>query len=334
MFDFLTFKANGIEIRIDMIASVNILVANGYVILAGVEIVTIFIIPLIILFCLLYLLFYINRGEYPAKGKKIMSLLFVLVPWSMVEIFLVGTLVSLIKITALADIDLGLSFYAYVLFSLSMTAALLHLDKRQLHLQLHSVSLNKNIKRVLQSTHTKQSEKASSVKASNRIQQSWALLLTSVVFYIPANVLPIMNTRILGQDEPSTIIGGVILLWNHGSYPIAIVIFVASILVPVGKFFVLAWLTYSVQTGTTRFTRERMKLYRLAEFIGRWSMVDVFVVIILVSLVQLGNVMTILPGAATLAFSGVVVMTMLAAMRFDSTLIYNNKSVYDYNSTS
>jgi len=146
--------------------------------------------------------------------------------------------------------------------------------------------------------------------------------------------LPIMNTRFLGQDEPSTIIGGVLLLWSHGSYPIAAVIFVASILVPVGKIVVLAWLNFSVQNDLPHLQSERIGLYRLAEFVGRWSMVDVFVVIILVSLVQLGNAMSIFPGAATLAFSGVVVLTMLAAMSFDSTLIYDNKSDYESSITS
>ena len=157
------------------------------------------------------------------------------------------------------------------------------------------------------------------------IQQTWALIITSIVLYIPANTLPIMTTRLFGQDEPSTILGGVILLWKMGSFPIAIVIFTASIVVPVAKILVLVWLNYSVQNQQSNLTAERMKLYRIADFIGRWSMIDVFVVIVLVSLIQLGDTMSIYPGQATLAFSGVVVITMLAAMSFDPRLIWSTK---------
>lgn len=166
------------------------------------------------------------------------------------------------------------------------------------------------------------------------IQKTWALIITSILLYIPANTLPIMNTRLLGQDDPSTIIGGVILLWHHGSYPIAMVIFVASIMVPIAKILVLIWLNYSVQTNSMKLEHQRIILYRIAEFVGRWSMIDIFVVIILASLVQLGNTMSIVPGAATFAFSGVVVVTMLAAMSFEPKLIYNYKSAYENRSTS
>ena len=150
-----------------------------------------------------------------------------------------------------------------------------------------------------------------------------------MVLYIPANTLPIMTTRLFGQDDPSTIIGGVILLWSLGSYPIAIIIFVASVIVPVAKILVLAWLNYSVQKQSDSLSLERVKWYRLAEFVGRWSMIDVFVVIVLASLIQLGPTMSITPGAATLAFSGVVIVTMLAAMSFEPKLIWKNTNNYE-----
>ena len=154
------------------------------------------------------------------------------------------------------------------------------------------------------------------------IQKTWAWLVTSIILYLPANALPIMHTRFLGRDTENTILGGVVSLWGHGSYPIAIVIFVASVLVPIGKFVVLAWLAISVQFGHTGGRRHRILLYRVTEFVGRWSMVDVFVVGILVSLIQLGNIMTILPGPAALAFAGMVVTSMLAAISFDPRLIW------------
>ena len=154
------------------------------------------------------------------------------------------------------------------------------------------------------------------------IQHTWAWLVTSVILYIPANFLPITYTRFLGRDTESTILGGVVTLWEHGSYPVAIVIFVASVLVPIGKIVVLGWLCLSVQLGSRFALTQKTKLYRITEFVGRWSMIDVFVVSILVALIQLGNVMRILPGSAALAFAAMVITTMLAAIAFDPRLLW------------
>lgn len=132
-----------------------------------------------------------------------------------------------------------------------------------------------------------------------------------------------MSTTLLGNTSSNTILSGVVALWEHGSYPIAIVIFVASILIPLGKLFVLAWLCFMVQRKSPVLLRERTLLYRITEFIGRWSMIDIFVVAILVSLVHLGNLMTIYPGPAALSFAIMVVATMLAATSFDPRLIWD-----------
>ena len=157
---------------------------------------------------------------------------------------------------------------------------------------------------------------------STSIQETWAWLITSVVLYIPANFLPIMHTTFLGAETANTIFGGVVTLWDHGSYPIALVIFIASVLVPIGKIIVLGWLCISVQRGSVLALPQKTRLYRMTEFVGRWSMVDVFVVGILVALIQLGNIMTILPGPAALAFAAMVATTMLAAIAFDPRLIW------------
>lgn len=157
---------------------------------------------------------------------------------------------------------------------------------------------------------------------SRSIQQTWAWLITSVVLYFPANFLPIMHTTFLGRTTENTIFGGVVTLWEHGSYPIALVIFVASVFVPIGKILILGWLCVSVQRGSGLALKQKSRLYRITEFVGRWSMVDVFVVSILVALIHLGNIMTILPGSAALAFAAMVATTMLAAIAFDPRLIW------------
>lgn len=155
------------------------------------------------------------------------------------------------------------------------------------------------------------------------LQNTIALLFTGFLFYIPANVMPIMYTNLLGQKTGNTILGGVIALWQQGSYPIALIIFIASVLVPIGKMIALAWLCYGVASNRFNSHQKHHTLYRLTELIGRWSMVDVFVVAILVAMIQMGNLMSIYPGVAAIAFAGMVVTTMLAAMTFDPRLIWD-----------
>jgi len=166
--------------------------------------------------------------------------------------------------------------------------------------------------------------KALFMRRPQSLQLTLAFLFTAVVLYIPANVLPIMETAEFGQVESTTIVQGVILLLHHGSYPTAAIIFIASVLVPVAKIIALLWLCYTVGQRSPHNPHERERLYRLTEFIGRWSMVDVFVVALLVALVQVTGILTVAPGSAALAFCGMVVFTMLAADAFDSRLIWDH----------
>ncbi len=156
------------------------------------------------------------------------------------------------------------------------------------------------------------------------LQNTVALLITSIVLYIPANLLPIMTTVEFGRAEQSTILGGVMLLLSHGSYPTALIIFVASVVVPIAKIITLGWLCVTVARRSGTRAAERERLYRATEFIGRWSMVDVFVVALLVALVQITGVLSVQPGSAALAFCGMVVATMIAADTFDPRLIWDH----------
>lgn len=155
------------------------------------------------------------------------------------------------------------------------------------------------------------------------LQRTVALVITASLLYIPANVLPIMTTDQLGRSIDSTILGGVALLLHYGSYPIAAVIFIASVLVPLGKLLALSWLCWSVHRGRPTAHRDRTRLYRVTELVGKWSMTDVFVVAILVALIQLGGILRIRAGTAAIAFGGVVIVTMLAAESFDPRLIWD-----------
>jgi paraquat-inducible protein A len=157
--------------------------------------------------------------------------------------------------------------------------------------------------------------------------RSWFYLILALLLMIPANVLPIMTIYNLGRGEPSTIIGGVVYLIHHHVYGIALVIFIASFLVPLGKLICLALLLVSVHVDLGLSAVARTKLYRVVEFLGRWSMLDVFVVALLVGLVRLGQIANIEPEAGAMAFGAVVVITMLAAHSFDPRLIWDNEYV-------
>lgn len=162
------------------------------------------------------------------------------------------------------------------------------------------------------------------LRKKNSIQQTLALLVTSCLLYIPANLFPIMYTDQLGTTEASTIMGGVVLLINLGSLPVAMVIFIFSVMVPSGKLMAMFYLVWTVERHSPLSPRQRSVMYRITEFIGKWSMVDVFVVAILVALVHLGGLLVIRPGIAALSFAGVVIVTMIAAESFDSRLIWDN----------
>ncbi len=155
------------------------------------------------------------------------------------------------------------------------------------------------------------------------IRRTWALLIASIILYFPANLLPITHTTTLGVVQSDTIMSGVLYFISHGEWPLAIVIFTASVAVPFMKLVVLTYLLITVQRRSTRRNLDRTRLYRITELVGRWSMVDVFVVTILVALVQLGALAQIQAGAGAVFFGLVVVLTMFAAEAFEPKLIWD-----------
>lgn len=162
------------------------------------------------------------------------------------------------------------------------------------------------------------------------LQKVWAWLIAGIIAYIPANTYPMLLTSTLTDRSESTIIGGVIELVDYGAIGIALVVFVASVVIPVGKFAAIIYLAISVQRGSYRNQHGRHRAYDVVEFIGRWSMIDVFVVAILSALVQLATIATINPGIAAVSFALSVIFTMLAAQSFDPRLIWDaDRTIHD-----
>lgn len=162
------------------------------------------------------------------------------------------------------------------------------------------------------------------LRKPDSLSRTWAYLLAAYILYIPANVLPVMTTTSLGSVQSNTILSGVNYLLVSGSWLLALIIFIASVFVPVLKLIILSYLAISVQVRSSWRPRERTWLYRLAEIMGRWSMVDIYVVTLMVALVKIQGLADIDAGIGAVAFGAVVVFTMLAAMSFDPRLIWDN----------
>ncbi|MGF6776461.1 paraquat-inducible protein A [Paraburkholderia sp. GAS334] len=160
-------------------------------------------------------------------------------------------------------------------------------------------------------------------RSPDSLIRTWALLLSAALLYIPANLLPVMHTASLVGAEDDTIMSGVVYFWTSGDWPLSVIVFIASILVPMLKLSVLVLLTVTAQRRSKWRPDQRTKLYRIVERVGRWSMLDVFVVTLTVALVRFNSLAVITAGPGALAFGSVVVLTMLASMQFDPRLIWD-----------
>ncbi|EHJ91887.1 Paraquat-inducible protein A [Vreelandella boliviensis LC1] len=345
-FPFISFTVSGVSNRIELTQTATTLIGFHQPVVAIAVIMTIVVLPAVYLLGVFWLQLGLLRDRPLPYSRDIARSLAHLTPWMMADVFIIGALVSLIKIAGLADVQIGISFWAFCAFALLLLMTSQSLDADWMWFSLEGEPLAPEgtqtglpagdqgltgcptcglINRLSPQGrgHCIRCHEKLHQRLPHSLQRTWALLGASAIMYIPANVYPIMTTTSLGISSPSTIIGGVVQLIQMGSWPIAAVIFIASVIVPVGKLVALIWLCLVVRRSSILNAQSRTRLYRLTEFIGRWSMVDVFVVAILVALIRAGSLMSITPGPAALAFGSVVVLTMLAAMTFDPRLIWD-----------
>lgn len=340
---FLAINAKGMANSMNLYQAASVLFSEDYRLLSIAIYLCMQLLPACCLLLVSYLYYGFLRGRVVPGATTVTRWLFRLLPWTMAEVFMVAVLVSLIKIASLADIFIGAGFWCFCLFSVMYIKSMVHLDRAWIWSRIagpmpslglllqgkeglsQGVTLCHGCHGIIdiQSERCPRCQHKVHPRTPHSIEYCFALLITACILYLPANLLPIMVTESLGQTHYSTILGGVVLLWNMGSYPIALVIFIASVLVPITKILALFWLCYTVYRQDGHHRRGRTRLYRLTEFIGRWSMVDVFVVAVLAALIRMGKLMSIYPGTAAVAFAGVVVVTMIAAMLFDPRLIWD-----------
>ena len=285
----------------------------------------------------------------------------------MVDVFILGVVVSLVKLVALAKVDFHAGFYSAILFAMLMVWCysrgspyriwnLLERNDTELrhaHIGMRGIDqglimcrhcgmVYKRRNRTLSASELNSLTSAddrylyqgevecprchhsNDYRAPSCYQKTIALLLAAVIIYVPSNVYPIMVTDYLGTATGSNIIDGVISLWQMNSYFVAMVIFIASICIPMLKILCILWLLYVSHYGFRRNPGRFNKLYRVILFIGRWSMIDVFVVIIMSTVVRMSGLLTISPGMAIIFFSFTVLLTMIAAEEYDERLLWDH----------
>lgn len=343
LFPFVSMKVSGITSQVDLLEIPGVLFSEDYASLGSFFLLFVQIVPA---FCLIVILLLVNRVRMPSALKiKLARIFFLLKSWGMAEIFLAGILVSFVKLMAYGDVGIGSSFVPWCLYCVLQLRAFQCVDRRWAWDDIAPAptlpqTVKPGVTGIRQGLRScacctavlpaetevcPRCETRGHVRRKNSLQWTMALLVTSVMLYLPANILPVMITDLLGDKMPSTILAGVILLWGEGSYPVAGVIFIASIMVPTLKMIAIAWLCLDAK-GHGKRDSERMHLiYEVVEFVGRWSMIDVFVIAVLSALVRMGGLMNIYPAMGALMFALVVIMTMFAAMTFDPRLSWDRE---------
>ena len=314
------------------------LYAQGYWEIAILVFVVSILAPLLKLLCVFYILLPLRWGLRLPAANKVFRFYEVLHPWAMTEVYMLGILVAVVKLADLATIEPGIAVFSFAALIVFMASTDASIDSHEIwerlggtrksapaaqgayllchtcHLLSRSASGHAHCPRCGSALHKRKPDS---------LARTWALTLTAYILYIPANLLPVMTVTMSGRGEPDTILSGVKELALGGMWPLALLVFFASVTVPVLKLLVLTYLLLSVRFKSIWRPRERTILYRITESVGRWSMIDIFVIAILVALVQLGSLATIEAGAGAVAFGGVVVITMFAAMNFDPRLIWD-----------
>jgi paraquat-inducible protein A len=305
--------------------------------------------PMLKLVAMSYVLIGLRLANPPRHVRRVYAMVEHLRPWSMIEVYLLGIAVAYTKLVDLVHIDLGVALYALGLLMLTMVAADAMLDRQAVWDEMerrgvppepidHRAAALATPAHGAVGCHTcglvclphhhddrcPRCGSALHARNPNAVTRAWAMLIAAAILYVPANYYPVLQVIQLGSGAPSTILGGVVELLDAGMWPLALLVFTASVAVPMLKVLGMVLLLVSARAGWRGRLRDRTRLYGAVNAIGRWSMIDIFMVTILVALVRFGAVVSIEPGVGGLAFCAVVILTMLAAEAFDPRLMWDS----------
>ena len=299
------------------------------------------------------LLLPLHMRGFPQKPEIVLRVLRHVAPWGMIEVLMLGLLVALVKLQHIATVVPGVAIWAFGAVMVLLAAAAVTFDPRDIWARIgnarnngdvsHAVNANFTaataarvgfcichdcglLSKPLAHAHSASCPRCDAtlhLRKPDSLKRTWAFIVAAMILYIPAVLLPVMVTSTLFGAQSDTILSGVVYLWTTGSWLLAAIVFIASVVVPMLKILSLTYLAWSTQLCSPLIPRQRTRIYRTVEFVGRWSMLDIYVITILVALVQFGSVATIEAGPGAIAFGAVVVLTMFAALSFDPRLIWD-----------
>ncbi len=341
MAPFMSMRIEGRIQDANLITGAVELVDRGLWPLGVLVVITTIAAPLVKLALTVYVIMALRLQRPPRHLPFVFRSLEMLTPWAMVEVYLLGIFVAYVKLVDLATIKLGVALYSFMALMLIVVAANASLDEEavwremarrglvprpspRLGARLIGCERCRFVSEAGRHDHRcPRCQTPLHRRKPNSVARTWALVITALILYIPANVYPVMTVISFGSGHPDTILSGIKSLFEAGMWPLALLVFFASITVPFLKLFGLILLLVSIQVGARWRLRDRTVFYRIVESIGRWSMIDIFMISILVGLVRLGSIATIEPGVGATSFAAVVIVTMIAAETFDPRLMWD-----------
>jgi paraquat-inducible protein A len=355
-FPIIELDLNGQRIGATLAGAIRVLWQENMQVIAAMVFFFAILFPLVEVGALLYLALGLRAGRVLPGFHRLLRAVQTARRWGMTEVLMIGILVTVIKMAGLARVVPHPGLFAFAVLT-AMVAVAARFEPQALWaladrlaaddayagaapapgavllpqaqagtlVACHACALVNDTAGIQAGARLRCARCASVLhrRHPDSINRTWALLAAAVLLYIPANLLPVMYTNSLLGTDGDTILSGVALFWHSGSPGLAIVIFVASVMVPVLKLGALALLAFTAQRRSRWRPRQRTRLYRMVEFIGRWSMLDIFVVTLTVALVRFDSLAVITAGPGALAFGAVVVLTMLASIQFDPRLIWD-----------
>jgi len=343
-FPIVELSIQGARSHATLFGSVTALWRGGRQLVAVMVGATTLLAPMVDLSLMLLLLLSASSARHRHHFAYLLRLVRTMRPWGMIEIFMLGVLVSLVKLSHLASVVPGIALWAFCALTL-LLAFVVSWDPEEMPeaanekdeapggvepvrtaAQLGLVACH-HCGEVSAATNAERCPRCAAPLHSRHpasLSHTWAFLIAAALLYLPANILPVMETSSLFGESHDTIMSGIVYFWHSGSQGLAALIFTVSILVPMLKLGVLSFLAISVQFRLVHGARQRTTLFRWLEAIGRWSMLDIFVVALMVGLVRFRSLAVIEAGPGAAAFGAVVVLTMLAARSFDPRLIWDN----------
>jgi paraquat-inducible protein A len=342
VYPFMTFKLEGREQVSTLITGVLEFLDQGLWPLAALVLACTIVIPLAKILGTLAVLIPIRYGLRVRGLGRLFRFVEIMHPWAMMEVFMLGVLVAYVKLTDLAILELGPALFAFTALIFVLAAAESSIEPREIWTALGDQGLRKMPDRHkrdhLAGCHAcglvlDLSGQAHATcprcgahmhhRKRDSLNRTWALVLTAFILYIPANLFPVMTVISFGRGHPDTILSGVKAFIEADMWPLALLVFFASVTVPMLKLWGLVFLLISVQRKSSWRLRDRAVLFRIIESVGRWSMIDIFMISILIALVKLEAIATIEPGIGATSFAGVVIVTIIASMMFDPRLMWD-----------